>query len=118
MHLLPVTHLCYLRQLVSSDSMAVHQLAVTFPPPLHRQLVSSDSVTVHQLAVTIVGQIVSAAASAMSHHRQQQHQCSGHPANHPCEGCEADLAGEGGETGEINTPNSLVFAALQVSTVY
>ena len=36
------------------------------------------------------------------------------PANQECEGCEADLLGEGGETGEINPSQSLVFTALQV----
>lgn len=36
------------------------------------------------------------------------------PANQECEGCEADLLGEGKESGEINTAQSLVFTALQV----
>lgn len=36
------------------------------------------------------------------------------PANQECEGCEADLLGEGKESGEINTAQSLVFTTLQV----
>lgn len=36
------------------------------------------------------------------------------PANQECEGCEADLLGEGKESGEINSAQSLVFTALQV----
>ena len=81
-----------------------------------RQIVSSESVSVHQVAVNIVSEIVKAACLRLSQHRVSHHQCSGHPANHPCDGCDADLAGEGGDTGEINTANSLVFAALQVGS--
>lgn len=36
------------------------------------------------------------------------------PANQDCEGSEADLLGEGKESGEINTAQSLVFTSLQV----
>lgn len=36
------------------------------------------------------------------------------PSNQECEGCEADLLGEGKESGEINTSQSLVFTTLQV----
>lgn len=38
------------------------------------------------------------------------------PANQDCEGSEADLLGEGKESGEINTAQSLVFTSLQVKS--
>uniref|UniRef100_A0A6A7FSQ7 HEAT repeat-containing protein 5A n=5 Tax=Hirondellea gigas TaxID=1518452 RepID=A0A6A7FSQ7_9CRUS len=89
-------------------------LAIEIVSLMQRQIVSSEKVSVYQLSVNIVAEIVLAATTSLSQHKSSQHQCSGHPANYSCNGCDADLAGEGGETGEINTSQSLVFAALQV----
>ncbi|KAF2363792.1 Armadillo-type fold [Trinorchestia longiramus] len=89
-------------------------LAIEIVSLMHRRVVSCDSASLHQLSVSVVELIVRAALSHLTRLKHKEHQCSGRPANHPCEGCDADLVAEGGDTGEINPSSSLVFAALQV----
>ncbi|XP_045624859.2 LOW QUALITY PROTEIN: HEAT repeat-containing protein 5B [Procambarus clarkii] len=82
---------------------------------MHRQVLSSDHTDVHQSAVTVVSLVVKAAQQALDEEkRKKKKHKEEKPANQECEGCEADLLGEGKESGEINTAQSLVFTALQV----
>ena len=90
------------------------QLAIETVSLMQRQTVSSDVISIHQLSISIVDLIISGAVSVLNGIKRDRHLADGLPANHQCAGCDADLEGEGGETGEINPTNSLVFSALQV----
>lgn len=82
---------------------------------MHRQILSSDHTDIHLMAVTVVSLVVRAAQQHLDEEkRKKKRHKEEKPANQECEGCEADLLGEGKESGEINTAQSLVFTSLQV----
>ncbi|XP_047496501.1 HEAT repeat-containing protein 5B-like isoform X1 [Penaeus chinensis] len=98
-------------KLVGPNSSLTTEIATV----MHRQVLSSDHTEVHQLAVTVVSLVVKAAQQALDEEKRKKKKHKDEkPANQECEGCEADLLGEGKESGEINSAQSLVFTALQV----
>ncbi|XP_063873685.1 HEAT repeat-containing protein 5B-like [Scylla paramamosain] len=98
-------------KLVGPNSSLTSEIATV----MHRQVLSSDHTDVHQSAVTVVTLIVKAAQQTLDEEKRKKNKHKEEkPANQECEGCEADLLGEGKESGEINTAQSLVFTALQV----
>ncbi|KAK3872016.1 hypothetical protein Pcinc_014808 [Petrolisthes cinctipes] len=90
-------------------------LATEIATVMHRQVLSSDYTDVHQSAVTVVTLVSKAAQQALDQEKRKKKKHKEEvPANQECEGSEADLLGEGKESGEINTAQSLVFTSLQV----
>lgn len=82
---------------------------------MHRQVLSSDHTEVHQSAVSVITLVVKATQQALDEEKRGKNKHKEEkPANQECEGCESDLLGEGKESGEINTAQSLVFSTLQV----
>ncbi|KAK7086919.1 HEAT repeat-containing protein 5B [Halocaridina rubra] len=82
---------------------------------MHRQILSSDHTDIHQMSVNVVCLVVKAAQHYLDEEkRKKKKHKEEKPANQEGEGCEADLLGEGKESGEINTGQSLVFTSLQV----
>ncbi|XP_076062392.1 HEAT repeat-containing protein 5B isoform X2 [Oratosquilla oratoria] len=87
-------------------------LATEISTVMHRQILSSDHIDVHQTAINVVTLTVQSARQALEDEKRKKHK--ERAASQDCKGCDADLLGEGGELGEINPSQSLVFTSLQV----